>query len=138
MKKNDATKALILEQLRKTPIVEAACHKIGISRMSFYRWKDEDKQFAQDVDQAILDGRSLVNDIAEGQLINAVQDRNLGAVQYWLRHHHKDYKAKVEIEGAVNAIHELSPEQAALMRRAFELAGIDMKDHDHEETIEEN
>lgn len=132
MKKNDQTKTLILEQLRKTPIVEAACQKVGVSRMTFYRWKDEDKYFAKDVDQALLDGRLLVSDLAESQLISAVKDRNLSAVIYWLKNHHASYKNRVEIEGAVSAVHELSPEQEALMQKAFALAGIHLPDHTNE------
>ncbi|MFH1712444.1 MAG: hypothetical protein ABH846_04400, partial [Patescibacteria group bacterium] len=122
MKKNDATKKLLLEQLRKTPIIEAACQKVGIARMTFYRWKSYDQEFAQRVEKALLDGRLLMNDLAEGQLVSAIKDRNLYAVTYWLKHHHDAYKTRVQIEGAINTVHELSPEQEALMRRAFKLA----------------
>lgn len=132
MKKTDATKALLLDQLRKTPIVEAACQKTGISRMTFYRWKADDPAFAKQADGALLEGRMLVNDLAEGQLISAVKDRNLAAVIYWLKNHHTSYKTRIEIEGAVNAVHELSPEQEALMRKAFELAGINLNDQTNE------
>lgn len=133
MKKNDTTKKLLLDQLGKTPIIEAACQKVGISRMSFYRWKADDATFAQNVEKALRDGQLLMNDLAEGQLISAIKDRNLSAVTYWLRHHHADYKTRVEIEGAVSNIHELSLEQKSLMRQAFKLAGIDVKNNDHEE-----
>lgn len=137
MKKTDATKELILEQLRRSPIVEAACQKVGVSRMTFYRWKTEDTEFAKEVEQALHDGRLLVNDLAESQLISAVKDRNLAAVIYWLKNHHASYKNRLEIEGAVNAVHELSPEQEALMRKAFALAGINLNDQIHEKDNEE-
>lgn len=130
MTKKDKTKELLIEQLRKTPIIETACQKIDISRMTFYRWKQEDEQFAKRADEALLDGRLLVNDLAESQLINAVKDRNFSAIAYWLRHHHPSYKTRIEIEGVVNTIHELSPEQEELMRKAFELAGINIQDYD--------
>jgi len=128
MKKKDKTKELIIEQLRKTPIIETACQKIGISRMTLYRWK-KDAQFSKKVDEALLDGRLLINDLAESQLINAVKERNFPAIAYWLKHHHQSYKTRIEIEGAVNTIHELSPEQEQLMRKAFELAGVNFN-HD--------
>ncbi len=130
MKKTDQTKELLIDQLRKTPIVEAACQKVGISRMSFYRWKNEDKEFAKKVDEALFDGQLLVNDLAESQLIGAVKDRNFQAIAYWLKHHHPSYKTRIEIEGAINTIHELSPEQEKLMRKAFELAGINIDDYE--------
>ena len=129
MTKKDKTKELVIEQLRKTPIIETACQKIDISRMTFYRWKEEDGKFAKRVDEALLNGRLLVNDLAESQLINAVKDRNFSAIAYWLQHHHPSYKTRIEIEGVVNTIHELSPEQEQLMKKAFELAGINLKDH---------
>lgn len=132
MKKNTTTKKLLLEQLRKTPIIEAACQKVGISRMTFHRWRVEDKDFAQVVETALLDGRLLMNDLAEGQLISAIKDRDLPAVKYWLRHHHDSYKTRVQIEGAINTIHELSPEQEELMRQAFKLVGINFKADDDE------
>jgi hypothetical protein len=132
MKKKDLIKKALLENLRKTPIIEAACQKAGISRMTFYRWKDTDSKFSQAVDSALFDGRLLVNDLAESQLISAVKDRNFPAIAYWLRHHHPSYKTRIEIEGAINTVHELSPEQEQLMRKAFELAGVNIKDYDKE------
>ncbi|MEK7547046.1 MAG: hypothetical protein AAB536_02620 [Patescibacteria group bacterium] len=134
MKKTDQTKTILVDQLRKTPIVEAACQKVGISRMTFYRWRTDDAEFTKKVDDALLDGRLLVNDVAESQLISAVKDRNFPAIAYWLKHHHSSYKTKIEIDGAVNTTHELSLEQRALMRKAFKLAGIELDEDKGQET----
>ncbi|MBY0473107.1 hypothetical protein K2Q00_02360 [Patescibacteria group bacterium] len=132
MKKTDQTKEALLEQIRKTPIVQIACEKLGISRWTFYRWKKEDVEFAKKVDEAIFDGRLLVNDLAESQLIGAVKDRNFAAIMYWLKHHHPSYKTRVEIEGTVNTIQELSPEQKELVRKALELASLTLEDNGNE------
>ena len=129
LKKSDKLKEGLLEQLRKTPIIQIACEKLNISRMSFYRWKQEDKEFAAKVDEALLDGQLLVNDLAESQLISAVKDRNMTAILAWLKHHHPAYKTRVEIEGTVNTIQELSPEQKELVRKALELANLTLHDH---------
>jgi len=123
MKKTDQTKKLLLEQLRKTPIVEAACQKINISRMTFYRWKADNKEFAKEADEAVRDGQKLVNDLAESQLIGAVKDRNLPAIMYWLRNHHPDYANKLRIEHALDD-EELTPEQEAVVREALRLAAF--------------
>lgn len=128
MKKTDATKALLLEQLKKTPIVQIACEKLGIARATFYRWKAEDKAFTKAVDDAVLEGCLLVNDLAESQLIGAVKDRNLTAIMYWLRHHHKDYRNRLEVGGTVNTIQELNAEQKALVRKALEQVGINLNE----------
>lgn len=126
MKKSKDTKELFLEQLKKIPIIQIACEKLGISRASFYRWKQEDTDFAEATDKAILEGYFLVNDLAESQLIGAVKDRNMQAIMYWLKHHHKDYKNKLELEGTVNTVQELSSEQKALVKQALEFAGINI------------
>lgn len=123
MKKSDPLKKLILEQLYKSPIIEVACQKIGISRMTFYRWK-ENQDFSKAVDKAMLDGRLLVNDLAESQLIGAVKDRNFQAIAYWLKHHHPSYKTKIEIEGKINTIQEMTPEQKELVKKALTLANL--------------
>lgn len=134
MKKSDQTKQLLLEQLKKTPIVQIACEKLGVSRASFYRWRAEDAAFAQRADEATLEGHLLVNDLAESQLIGAVKDRNLQAIMYWLKHHHKDYRNRLEIEGTLNTITELSDEQKALVKKALELTGVKFQPYDQQES----
>jgi hypothetical protein len=130
MKKNDQLKSLLLEQLRKTPVIQIACDKTQVSRASFYRWRADDEVFAKAVDEALLDGHLLVNDLAETQLINAVKERNFAAIAYWLKHHHPSYKTKVEIEGTISTIQELSPEQKELVRKALSLANLTLESHD--------
>lgn len=122
MKNTRVTKQLILDQLRKNPIIEAACQKAGISRMTFYRWKKRSRTFAKQADEALADGRLLVSDIAESQLISAVKDRNIPAIMYWLRHHHPSYANRLQIKHALDE-EALTPEQEKLVRRALSLAG---------------
>lgn len=132
MKKNARTKQLILEQLRKTPIIEAACQKIEISRMTFYRWKNEDKEFAKKVDEAIFDGCLLVNDLAENQLISAVKDQNMQGIMYWLKHHHSSYTTRVELSGCITHLREeLSDREKELVEKALRLA---MPTQKHDDT----
>jgi len=131
-KNTEENKNMLLEQLRKTPIVQIACEKLDISRATFYRWKSEDAEFAAAVDLAVADGRALISDVAESQLIGAVKDRNLAAIMYWLKHHHGDYKTKVQIDGRLETIHELSAEQKALVEQALKLAGIAPEENNEE------
>ena len=133
LKKSDELKNAIIEQLRKTPIIQIACEKLNISRMSFYRWKNEDEEFARKIDEALLDGHLLVNDLAESQLISAIKDRNMSAVMSWLKHHHPSYRTKVHIEGTVNTIQELSDEQKELVRKALALAKLNLEDYESKE-----
>lgn len=124
-KKKETTKKLIIEQLKKTPIVQVSCEKIGLGRATFYRWKKEDEAFSKDVDDALLEGNLLVNDLAESQLINAIKNSNLGAIVFWLKHHHPNYATKVEVTAHLKHQNEiLTPEQEALVKRALKLASL--------------
>jgi len=122
-------KAAVLEQFRKMPILQVALERAGISRSTYYNWRDEDKEFLKDADKAIAEGEALITDMSESQLISLVRDKHFPAVQLWLRHHHPKYAPKLEIEGTINTIQELSPEQKELVRKALELANINLENH---------
>ena len=135
LKKNEQLKNLIVEHLRRTPIIEAACQKAGISRQTLYRWKADDPDFAKEVEKAATDGRMLVNDLAESQLIGAVKDRTLPAITYWLKHHHPSYKTKIQIEGSLQMPQEeLTPEQEEIVKETLRLASISSVAHSERET----
>ena len=40
-------KKAIIEQLKKTPIIQVTCEKLGVSRATFYRWKKNDDKFSK-------------------------------------------------------------------------------------------
>lgn len=118
--KTDNKKALI-EQLRKTPIIEVACKKTGIGRATFYRWKKDDPDFASDAEFAIQEGSQLVNDMAESQLINAIKNGNLTGIIFWLKNHHKQYSPKLEVT-TKNGDLPLTEDQKELIRKSLSLA----------------
>lgn len=124
---------LMLEQLKKTPVVQIACEKVGVARSTFYRWKDEDKEFAKEADQALAEGVALVNDMAESQLLSAIRDRNISAIFYWLNHRHSAYSNKLEITAKVKD-ETLSPEQEELIKKALEHASLIMKGKNEQTT----
>lgn len=127
--KTQQQKQLLIEQLQKTPIVQFACEKTGIARATYYRLHKEDPEFAKAADAALGEGALLVNDMAESQLISAIKDRNIAATVYWLRHHHTDYRNRVELEGTINTIYELSAGQKELIKKALALADINLNNH---------
>jgi predicted DNA-binding transcriptional regulator AlpA len=63
-----------LEELKTIPIIQVVCERLSLGRATFYRWKEEDQEFSQQVDLAISQGDYLVNDLAESQLVTAVKD----------------------------------------------------------------
>jgi hypothetical protein len=121
----DGQKIQLLEQLRKTPIVELACKKIGIGRATYYRWRKDDSTFLKEADEALDDGASFINEMAESQLISAIQERNLSAIIFWLKHHHNRYATRVEVTAEVkNLNQQLTPEQQKIVDEALRLAAL--------------
>lgn len=123
--KTDKNKQLLIEQLRKTPIIQIACEKTGIGRATFYRWKKDDENFSNQVYEALLDGNELVNDMAESQLMSAIRDKNLTAIIFWLKNHHQSYANKIEVTAKLKHDDEqLTPEQETLVMKALKLASV--------------
>ena len=122
--KQAKNKEILVEQLHKTPIVQVACEKCNIGRASYYRWHKEDPEFALNADSAIEEGSSLVNDMAESQLLAAIRDQNLTAIIFWLKHHHKSYATRVEVTTKNDGPIQLTPEQEETIRNALVMAQL--------------
>lgn len=117
-------RVVLVEQLRKTPIVQYACEKSGVSRATYYRWKADDTKFCEESEQALQEGISLMNDLAESQLLTAIKERNLTAVFYWLNHRHKSYTNKLEISGKLKTFSdEMTKEEVKALTEALSLFG---------------
>lgn len=130
--KTKQQKQLLIEQLKKTPIVQVACEKVNVSRATYYRWCKEDSQFAKEAGEALTSGSLMVNDMAESQLLAAIRDKNITAIIFWLKNHHPTYGTKIEISGHLKTtIDQLSPEQEVLVKKALKLAGIDKEPDGH-------
>jgi len=132
-KRQAVEKELLLGQFKKTPIVQAACEKVGVGRTTYYRWRRQSKTFARKADEALLEGTLLMNDMAESQLLTLVHERNIGAIRFYLTHNHPKYGNKLEIKGNITHEHkELTSEQKKLVRKALQLAGLNKQKHDQE------
>jgi len=93
MKKHKLQKPF-LEQLAKMPIVATACEKLNISRQTVYRWQEEDPDFAKQVEDAMSQGDSLVNDMAENQLLIKIRNGEWPPTKYHLDKCHPKYREK--------------------------------------------
>jgi len=118
-------KELIISKLKKNPVLQITCQNVGIGRSSYYRWREEDGKFAKKCDKAIAQGNSLINDMAESQLISAIRDKNLTAIIYWLKNHHRAYTTRIELD-ATHRIEEfkLTEEQQQLIDKAIKLMDL--------------
>lgn len=130
-KRQAEEKVLLLEQLKKTPIVQIACEKTGIGRTTYYRWRKEDDEFKKNADSALKEGSSLVNDMAESQLLGAIRDGNMTAIIFWLKHHHNQYANRVEVTAKLAEQDPLNPEQESIIRQAIHLADFTLPPSSH-------
>lgn len=117
---NDKEK--MLEALHKMPIVQVACQQAGIGRTTYYRWRQEDKDFGKAADEAMSAGELLINDLSESQLIALIRDRHHPSIVTWLKAHHPKYTARLEVSGQLSVEDVLDPEQEALRLEAIRLA----------------
>ena len=117
-------KKIILEHLTTTPIVEIACKKTGIGRSTFYRWKKEDDDFSQAVEESIASGSALISDMAESQLIKSIQNGNMTGIIFWLKSRHPSYTNKLEVTAKTKEDEALTPEQQMVVEKALELASL--------------
>ena len=131
--KRNRDKELVLEQLRKIPIITVACEKVGVGKSSVYRWREEDKKFSKDLEEALTEGESLVNDMGESQLISLkkapknasnIKERNLPAIRFWLNHRHAKFRDHVDITARFEKQEELTQEQEEVVREALRLASL--------------
>lgn len=123
----EQNKEELIKLLKKTPIVQLACEKVGVSRATFYRWKKADDEFEMKVDEAIYTGKHLINDMAESQLIRAIKDGNMTSIIFWLKNNHSGYKTRVELSGTVKTQTKLTEEQEELIQKALQHAGLNLQ-----------
>lgn len=123
--RQEREKQVIVEQLAKTPIVQLACEKAGMSRATYYRWRRDDPGFARDVDEAMWQGVALMNDYAESQLLAAIREGVMPAITFWLKTRHPAYRPRLDVAATVTpGPRQLTPVQSARLESALQLAGL--------------
>jgi hypothetical protein len=91
MDKRNRKKHKLLKELEKTPLIEQACRKAGISRATYYRWCVEDRAFYYRAEAAKSKGREKLNDYVESKLLENIGNGHQGAIQFWLCNNSKAY-----------------------------------------------
>ncbi|RJO61200.1 hypothetical protein C4544_03455 [candidate division WS5 bacterium] len=124
MKKN-RKKDEFLEQLRKLPIVQICCDKVGLSRNSIYRWRKEDEEFRTAMAEALAEGETLITEMSESTLISLIKDKHFPAVQLWLRQFHPKFANKVELSGTLTVEDdEISDEEEQILSHLEKLVSF--------------
>ena len=98
MAKDPDTRHKLLELLAENPSISAACRKLGINRMMFYRLVKSDVDFKAGVKLALIDGRSQWIEIAELGLMKKVKEGDIGAIKYFLSNNSPRYAQKHAID----------------------------------------
>lgn len=126
LKRNKTEQKVVLEQLRKIPIVQIACERSNIGRSTYYRWRRDDVKFKKATDEAMQDGEEMINDLSESQLITLIKEKNFPAIQLWLRQHHPKYRNKVELTTKTAEEEALTPQEEKMVREAL---GLTVTEH---------
>lgn len=124
MTKTVTTKQQLLAEFAKTPIVQVACQKTGISRATYYRWRKDDPVFAESAEQALTESAALINDMAESQLIQAIKAQNMTAIIFWLKHRHRAYGTKIHVDTTHHLDEVLTPQQQEVVTAALKMSGV--------------
>ncbi|MFH1472907.1 MAG: phBC6A51 family helix-turn-helix protein [bacterium] len=123
--RQDKVKEAFLEQLKRTPTIETSCQKVSVSRTTVYRWIKASKRFEKKVDEALIEGRAFMSDVAETQLFSLIGDKEMSAIRLYLSTHNSRYSNKVELSGTVSTKDEpLTAEQKKLIRQALRLSSL--------------
>lgn len=114
-----------LAELKRIPIVQVACEKVGLSRNTIYRWRKEDEVFSKAMAEALAEGEELVNDMSESQLLSMIKDKNWAAISFWLRHRNPKFRERLEVTTKLEKPQEaLTPEQQEIVAEALRLASL--------------
>ena len=81
-KSEQLKKEQLLKALEKSlGIVSTACESIGISRTTYYKYYNEDKDFKWSVDSI----GDIALDCAESQLFELIKEKNITAIIFYLK-----------------------------------------------------
>ena len=81
-------------------IVSDACKSVGVSRVTYYEYYKNDKEFKQSID----DIENTVLDFVEGKLFELIEKKDVAATLFYLKTKGKNrgYTEKSEIDHNIN------------------------------------
>jgi hypothetical protein len=101
-KSDELKRAMILALESTLGVVTGACKRVGISRQTHYRWREEDAAYREAVDEI----SEICIDFVESQLHRQIRDGNTVATIFYLKTKAKKrgYVEKHEIEHSGEAL----------------------------------
>ena len=120
--RKEKDKQLLLDALKEMPIIQVACKRAGISRATYYRWQQEDRDFKRKSLDALDDGIEFINDMSESQLITLIKEKKMPAIAMWLKNNHKRYGSKGREYIPIASTEDQTPEEEKLVSDALRMA----------------
>ncbi len=114
--RQEKDKQALVEALKEMPIVRVACKRAGISRATYYRWRNEDSDFLRQCYEAISVGIDAINEMSDSQLISLIGEKSLQAIKWWQQHNHERYGAKARLNPMAIAFEGLDPDDPKLQK----------------------
>lgn len=108
--RQEKDKQALIEALKEMPIARVACKRAGVSRATYYRWRNEDKNFLQQCYGAISIGVEAINEMSDSQLIALIGEKSMQAIKWWQQHNHERYGAKARPNPVTEALEGLEPD----------------------------
>lgn len=127
--RQDKDKTALLEVLKEMPIVQIACKKAGISRATYYRWQQEDREFKRKSHDALDHGIEFINDMSESQLITLIKEKKMPAIAMWLKNNHKRYGSKGREYTPIASADDLTSAEQKMILKALALAAGKSYEH---------
>ncbi len=115
-------KSQIVQFLSEIPIAKYAYGKAGVPKATYYKWRKTDRDFLFVTDQAITEGKVSINDLSKSQIIKKIQNGNLTACIFWLKHNDPEFNPRIAIEMKREA--PLTKEQILEMAQALRHIGL--------------
>jgi len=96
----------IIDALTKSlGVVTPACKKVGIARVTFYEWYNNDPEFKKQVDEL----NDIALDFAETKLYQQIDNNDTTATIFYLKTKGKKrgYQEKIEMETNITGLREI-------------------------------
>ncbi len=125
-------KQALLNALKEVPIVQIACKKAGVSRATYYRWRQEDRLFRRQAMDAMEQGVEFINDMSESQLVTLIKEKKMPAITMWLKHRHPSYGSKAKSYTPLAEPEDLTPEEQRIVVEALAMVSDSSRTKSHE------
>ena len=121
----EKTKEELIEQFKKLKgNISVACKVIGISRRTYYNWKEEDEKFRKKAEEELVEQKFEMDDYAEGMLYKHIKEGNIASLIFYLKTRQPSYRLKLKLEGQIDISRKLNYEEKELLKKALEHGGL--------------